>query len=195
MENDKDFTPEDSLKLISQVITDTRRNFHHIGFFLLLWGWVSVIILIVNFFVLRYPHLLEQRNLSVWTVWFPIAFAFAVSFLYLRRKNQTKRVKNQLTRIIRALWLVTFLVLLLNIVIAKKTGTNPASVTLTIIGLSVFMTGYIIKFLPLMLGATLFGISSIVTMSMPGDYQLLVESLAITLGYLVPGYMLKYSKK
>jgi hypothetical protein len=195
MENEKEFSPEESLKLISQVIADTRKNFHSLGYFLLLWGWVSVIILVVNFFIIQYPNQFDQRNLCFWTVWFPIAFAIAISLIYLRRKNRTGRAKNKFAMIIRTLWVATFITLILSIIIAHKLGFNPASITLLIIGPPAFITGYIIKFKPLMFGATLFGIFSLITVFIPANYQLLVEAFAIALGYLVPGYMFKFNKK
>jgi hypothetical protein len=200
MENnvEKVFTPEESLQLISQVITDTRMNFKYSSYFVLLWGWIVVIASLSCFAVIRYFMSTQQYtyiNLGCLLAWcVPIAVGIAIQIVHIRRVNKIKRVKSQLGMIIRTLWLANFVAMVLSSFIASKLHFYPAPVTLMIVGMSTFVTGYIIRFKPLMYGATLFGVASVIAVYVPGDYQLIITAISIAFGYLVPGYMLKYSK-
>ncbi len=54
MENiEKEFTPEESLQLISQIIAKTRRNIKIASFFFILWGWVTVFASLACFFLIK----------------------------------------------------------------------------------------------------------------------------------------------
>ena len=63
-------------------------------------------------------------------------------------------------------------------------------------GNATFLTGIVIKFKPLIFGGIIFWIAVICQFLMPQNYVEFVSPIAIILGYLIPGYMLKsYSKK
>lgn len=59
-------------------------------------------------------------------------------------------------------------------------------------GGSTYLSGITIKFRPLVYGGIVLWISAIISFMLPGDLQLLISAGGIFLGYLVPGYILKY---
>jgi hypothetical protein len=56
------------------------------------------------------------------------------------------------------------------------------------------MTGFIIRFKPIIYGGIIFWIFSIVSVFILNEYQLVIYAVAMVLGNIIPGYMLKYSK-
>ena len=52
----------------------------------------------------------------------------------------------------------------------------------------------IIKFKPLMYGGIIFWLATILSVFIQSDLQLLLTAVTIVAGYIIPGYMLKYSK-
>ena len=199
MENiEKDFTPEESLQLISQIITKTRRNIKVGSFFFILWGWIVIFSSVSCFFVIKYfcaHHLEKYLNLACWLTWIiPTIIGFIISNLHAKKMEKTERVKSQIGSIIKAIWYTNALGIFISCFISYKMKSYPAPIILTIVGISTFLTGYIIKFRPLILGGIIFGLLAIFSCFIMNEYQLLVTALGILSGYLIPGYILKYSK-
>jgi hypothetical protein len=199
MENvEKEFTPEESLQLISQIITKARRNIKIAGFFFILWGWVTVFAALTCFFIIKYfcsIHLYKYIDLGTWMAWLiPIFIGCVISIIHGNKLKRIERAKSQIGSIIQVLWFSNAIVLTLAGFISYKLKFYPAPLILIIIGLSTYMTGYIIKFNPLKYGGIIFWISGILSVFILNEYQLVLTAVSIVLGYLVPGYLLKHSK-
>jgi len=199
MENvEKEFTPEESLQLISQIITRTRRNIKVSGFFFILWGWVIVFSSLACFFIIKYlcyVHLYKYVNLGAWMSWIiPVIIGFVISMVHAKKMERFEKVKSQIGSIIKVLWYSNAVAICIACFIAYKLNSYPAPIILIIIGVSTFVSGFIIKFKPLMLGGIIFWLVSILSVLIKDDYQLIIVAVSIILGYLVPGYLLKYSK-
>ena len=198
MENNKEFTPEESLQLISQVIANTRNNIKHTSFFFLFWGWIMTFSSLTCFFLIRYfvgIHQYDHINMACWIAWsVPTAIGIAVQIYYLQKLGKTTRVRSQLSAIIRTLWYANFVALMIICYLCNRLNIYPTPLILVLTGLSTFLTGRIIDFKPLMYGGLVFAIAAILAVLVRGDYQLLIVAVAIVLGYLVPGYILKYGK-
>ena len=69
---------------------------------------------------------------------------------------------------------------------------NP--VVLTCAAIPTFVSGVILKFKPLKVGGIAFWTLGIVTFLVPNENQFLISALAIAIGYLVPGYLLRARK-
>jgi hypothetical protein len=199
MENhEKEFTPEESLQLISQIIAKTRRNIKIASFFFILWGWVTVIASLTCFFLIRYLVSTQQCkyiNIGAWMAWLvPVFIGFIITMAHLKKMDKFEKVKSQIGSIIKVLWYSNAAAIIIGCFISYKLNFYPAPIVLIIIGLSTFVTGYIIKFKPLIYGGTIFWLAGILSVFIQSDYQLLLTAVSIIAGYLVPGYMLKYGK-
>jgi hypothetical protein len=201
MENvEKEFTPEESLQLISQVITKTRRSFKITSVYLILWGWVMVIASLACFSLIRYMvsnHQFKYINLGAWLTWMiPIFIAIIIERFYINRRHvKVERTKSLIGNIIQMLWYANGVAIIVGCFISYKLNFYPTPIILIIIGIPTTVTGYIIKFKPLMIGGVIFWLASIVSIFTSSDYQLIVCAISIFSGYLIPGYLLKYSKE
>ncbi|MOA52277.1 hypothetical protein D3C78_1755500 [compost metagenome] len=70
----------------------------------------------------------------------------------------------------------------------------PFTDTLIIAGIGTLVSGWIMKFKPLIIGGFLFFAASFATLFIYDEYKALVHGIAIVMGYLIPGYLLKQSK-
>ncbi len=70
---------------------------------------------------------------------------------------------------------------------------NPVIILLAAV--PTFLTGVILKFKPLYFGGMVFWILGVVLFFVSREDQFLIAAVAIALGYLVPGYMLKRSDR
>jgi hypothetical protein len=199
MENvEKEFTPEESLQLISQVISKTRRNIKVASFFFILWGWTMVFASLACFFVIKYfvnIHQYKYINLWAWLAWIiPVLVASIISSTQEKKMKSFEKVKSQIGNIIKVMWTSNGIAIIIGCVVSYRLNFYPAPLIFIIIGLSTFMTGYIIKFRPLMYGGIIFWLATILSVFIQSDRQLLLTAVAIVAGYIIPGYMLKYSK-
>lgn len=199
MENiEKEFTPEESLQLISQIINRTRRNIKIASFYFILWGWVVVFSSLCCFFLIKYFVYIQQYkyiNLGAWMAWIvPVIIGIIISSAHVKKMEKVEMVKSQIGNIIKVLWYSNAVTITVGCFISYKLNFYPPPIILIIIGLSTFMTAYIIKFKPLMVGGIIFWLAGLASVFIPSDYQLILTAFSIAIGYLVPGYMLKYSK-
>ena len=199
MENvEKEFTPEESLLLISQVISKTRRNIKVASFFFILWGWTMVFASLACFFVIKYfvgIHQYKYINLWAWMAWIiPVLIASIVSSTQEKKMKSFEKVKSQIGNIIKIMWTSNGIAIVIGCIVSYRLNFYPAPLIFIIIGLSTFMTGYIIKFKPLMYGGIIFWLATILSVFIQSDLQLLLTAVTIVAGYIIPGYMLKYSK-
>jgi hypothetical protein len=199
MENvEKEFTPEESLQLISQIIRKTRRNMKASSFYFILWGWVIVFASLACFFIIKYMVSIQQFkyiNLGAWLAWIiPVLIGIIISRVHDYKTEKHENVKSLIGNIMKVLWTANGITIIIGCFIAYKAHFYPAPIILAIIGLSTFLTGYIIKFKPLLYGGIIFWLSGLISMYIQGDYQLLLTAFSIVVGYLIPGYMIKYSK-
>jgi hypothetical protein len=200
MENiEKEFTPEESLQMISQVINKTRKNIKVSSFYFILWGWVMIFASLSCFFIIKYFMSIQQFkyiNLGVWLAWIvPVLIGSFISKTHERKMEQLDKTKSLIGNIIKMTWYSNGIGIILCCFISYKLHISPAPLIFIIIGLSTFMTGYIIKYKPIMYGGIVFWIFTLLSVFINNEYQLLLTAFSIVAGYLVPGYMLKNNKE
>ncbi len=113
--------------------------------------------------------------------------------IYMRRSKKRKRVKTYTGEIIGFVWLVyviciTLFVFIL-IYLKAFSGINPA--VLIMYGMPTFLSGVILKFKPLRIGAISCWVLSIFAALVEYEFQLLLVALAVFLAWIIPGYLLK----
>jgi hypothetical protein len=199
MENiEKEFTPEESLRLISQIITGAKRNVKYSSYYFILWGWVIIIASLTCFFVIR--HLVSIRHFEHINFWasmswvIPIFIGLIINIFYVKSNRHTELVKNKIGNIIRMLWYSNAGAIAIGCFIASRINFYPAPIIFIIVAIPTFITGYIIKFKPLMAGGVILALVSILSVYVMNEFQLLVTAGGMLAGYLIPGYMLRNNK-
>jgi hypothetical protein len=197
-ETSKILSPEDSLKLIEKFISNYHKNYRSDSYYFLLWGWVIALASVSHFVILRVLLKLEKYDLinllsaANWGLF--IILGYIILFTHIRRRSINNIIRSHLDKFITTLWQTTGWALLLIVLISLKLGEYPTPFVLSIVGLATFINGRIIQFNPLKWGGIIFFVFAILSAFVINEYQLLVNAVAIILGYIIPGYMLRNSK-
>lgn len=186
----QNLTPQESLNLITMMISQAKGNVRDNSFYFLFWGWIIVIANLAVFF------LLQADSPYAYHVWFIVIPAWVVTVIYTMRKvRKVQRSITHLDRINSSLWIafgvfastVPFLGSFINYQI------NP--VILMASGFATVTSGMILRFNPMLAGGIVLFLGGVVSFFVPRDYQELVAAVAVAAGHLVPGYLLKSQKQ
>jgi hypothetical protein len=193
---EEDFSPEQSLKLISNMIAQAKARFSENGHLYLLWGWTVFICSIAQFILFKYIKF-EQHYL-VWTaVWLILIY----QVFYLRRQKSRLKVRGYADRIIAAVW-ITFSVMmfLFGFLFGKLLGEQYYQFIspgfLALYGMPTVLSGTILQFRPLVFGGICCWVLSICSVFVPYEYSLLMLAAAVVVAWIIPGYLMriKYRK-
>lgn len=184
---EKELKPEESLRIITDMIAQARDNFQGFNFYFLLWGWV---VAIANFghFVLE-NYLQYPRPYLVWIIAIP---AYIITMIYGYRRGKEKIHLSHLDKVVSALWMSFGVSMLLLVIFGSVIRYNINPVMLLMAAFATTTTGVIIRFRPLILGGISFWVTAAAAYLVEYKYQYPVGGLGIILGYLIPGYLLKY---
>lgn len=190
MENDKILSPAESLKLIAETIEKTKSNVQNGSFYFLLWGWLVSVSGIAQFIMIKYTDI--KTHYYVWPIMAIIGIVACI--IYGFKVERHKKYETYLDSVFMNLWAVLGASFILIVFIVVSLHTTVVPFILLLAGIGTLSSGLIIKFKPMIFGGVLFFIFSIVTLFVPQPFDTLVSSLAIVTGYIIPGYLLKYSQ-
>lgn len=185
MEQDKSLSNEESLKIITQMIQTAQGSFQGVSFHFLLWGWVVATANLAHYYIDQYTN--YEHPYIVWLISIPTVI---VSMVYGFKSEAKQQVKTYSGSLIKWIWLA-FLICLLIIIFSQAFGATIPALILLITGFATFTSGLIIKFKPLIVGGSTFWLFAAIALSVDYSYSPLISALAIIVGYLVPGYILK----
>ena len=186
--NTENLTPQQSLELITTMINQAKGNVQRSSFYFLLWGWTIFIAnlgvyVLLNFSSVSNPFLMFGLTLP----------AAIISAIHGASRNKQAVAPTHLDKIHNWLWIGYGVTCVILVVFGKQTNwqINPIIITLT--AAPTFISGVLLRFKPLLAGGIAFWIFGIGSFLAPLEFQFLLGALAIALGYLIPGYLLKKS--
>ena len=186
MEKYTNLTPESSLHLIQEMIQKAKKSFRGISFYFLMWGWLLLAAGVAEYILAKIVHF--QSPYIVWPIMGILGGIIAA--IYGSRKKEEKII-SYAGKIIGLLWGGFVITLILVIIASVANRLNPGPFIMLLTGLPTFVSGGIIKFKPLMFGGIVFWLIGICSFFFLQEYTSLLFSLAILLGYIVPGYLLQ----
>ncbi|OYT15819.1 MAG: hypothetical protein B7C24_11100 [Bacteroidetes bacterium 4572_77] len=113
-----------------------------------------------------------------------------IAFIYEYRKGKKSKTKSKFDKIYSYLWLGFGITLILSIFMSISSNLNPIGNILLLVGLATFVSGAIYRFIPLIIGAIVFWIAAVICPQIDQQSQLLLNALAIFIGYIIPGVLL-----
>ncbi len=179
-------TPEQSLKLINEMMLQAKRSFQKVHFHFLLWGVLFALAGFASHF------LIAAGSQYHWLVW-PTAGVIGgiITAIKGSRDGKATSAVTMMDRVHQFLWLSYVLTLVLLIIALVKNRIDPNPFVLVLTGLPTFVSGALMRFRPLMIGGILFWSIGFASFFFLQQYSALVYSLAITIGYIIPGILLK----
>ena len=188
---EKQLTEQESLQIIHNMIASAKTGIKDNGFFYLLWGWLVFIASSANYvlqFMLNshYPWL-------PWAVLMPLGGL--VTGIVGRREEKQKKVKTYFDDFLGYLLIAFLVCLFITLFFQSKLQLNCYPMLMMLYGIWLFVTGGALHFKALIIGGVINWAFAIASLFVTFEYQLVFLSLAVLLGYIIPGHMLNYQYK
>ncbi len=189
MQTDK-LSPEKSLELITQVITQARNKFEENGFIYLFWGALIAITSISQFVLLKneyydinwYPYLLM-----------PIGSIYSAIYFSKRGK---KNKQNLISKIVSALWIVLSInIMILGFLFANNLKENLIPIILILLSIGTIVSGTSIKSKLLLYSGIFIGLSAFSCFYLEWIYHPLLMGIVSIIAILIPGIILMVQQK
>jgi hypothetical protein len=189
MDTEKILSPQESLTVIADTITRTKENIRENSFCFLLWGWLIAAASFMEYFLHHFT------TIRFYFIPFPVLAATGIitTIIYFKRKNNSSSL-TYIMYFINKMWIVLGICFIMVVFINVSQGKLPFTYTLLIAGIGTLVSGWVMKFRPLITGGILFLIATILSIYLAYEYQPLLNGFAVIAGYLIPGYFLKNSK-
>ncbi|MFV0391418.1 MAG: hypothetical protein ACK5KP_05995 [Paludibacteraceae bacterium] len=188
---EKQLNEKESLELISQMIRNSRRRLEkHDGMPFLIWGYITIIVSILVW------YLLKSTGNPQWNfLWFAIP-VFGTIFMFFLNKKPDTGVKTFLDTVIQYIWIVFGSGGVIVSVITFFCWTTPVLfIIVLMMGMGASLTGLVIKFNPVVIAGFTGVVLSIFIQILPSAYSFFIFALAFFIMMVIPGHILNYKSK
>ena len=187
---DRRLNEKESLELISQMIQNTKTRVEkHAGTPFLIWGYATVLIALVEWYLIT-----ETGNLAWNWLWFLLPVVCAPSTYFLKRKRDPM-VKTYVDRVVASIWIVFGGAAFLLSIAAFVMPVPILFVILLLMGMGTMLTGLVIHFKVAVVCGLLGALASLGCLWMLSIDQLLVFAVAFVFMMIIPGHVLNATAK
>lgn len=183
---EKTLTPQESLRVIRETIDLAKHSFRENGFHFLLWGWLVVAASTTHYYLAEIQHASHPE--MAWMLM--VVVGVPVALIYEWRRSKREKTENILHNWYGLIWLGFAISMILAIPLAVRGGLSPIPFILVLVGFATFMSGVLLRFTPLFIGAAVIWAGALWCMFLTPSQHLLVQAGTAILGYLIPGYLL-----
>jgi membrane-associated HD superfamily phosphohydrolase len=189
METDK-LSPEKSLELITQVITQARDKFEENGFIYMFWGALITITSISQFVLLKN----EYYNIN-WYPYLLMPIGAIYSTIYFSKKKR-KNKQNLISKILSALWIVLSInMMLLGFLFANNLKENLIPIILILLSIGIIVSGTSVKSKLLLYSGIFIALSAFLGFYLEWIFQPLLMGVVSIITILIPGIILMVQHK
>jgi hypothetical protein len=192
-DNKNEFSPEQSLKLITAMIETTKNSINDNSIYFLMWGWGILAASVAQYYM---KAVLNNPNYGM--VWLIVPVILIVQILLAIKKRKNKRVKTFIDEASAYLWTAVVLAYFAAAFVVVKMGWEYCFPFYIIFyGVGTYVSGQLIKFKPLIIGGLLCFPLSVIAVYVDIDLRILMLGVAIFVSYIIPGHLLraKYKKQ
>jgi hypothetical protein len=190
MEPDKDnLTAQQSLDIITTMISQTKANVSKNSFYFLLWGW-TIALANLGVYLSIQLEVLDNPTI-IFAITIPAAI---VSIIYGMRQGREATASTLLDSINMWLWICFGITCFTLAYFGSRINWQINPIIITCCAGPTFVTGIMLRFRPLIIGGIAFWFFGIVCFLVTSELQFLLASAAVVIGYIVPGHMLRKSE-
>ncbi len=190
MEKTEELNPKESLDIISDAIQKTKENIKEQSFYYMLWGWLASMAAIMQYLIIRLTT--SYYDFLPWAILMPLGGI--ISMVYAKNHHKHKSYETFLDAFLKNLWIVLTISFILSVFVSLILKISPSIFVLLIAGIGTLISGLTMKFKSLILGGIVFFLLSLASLFVDDSLKLIVFSIAIFIGYLIPAYIIKRSK-
>ena len=177
---------QESLDLIHKMISSAKKDLEDDSFHYLVWGWLVFFACAIQFILIKVE---SPYNYIGWMILMPLGGI--ASMVYGYRQGKKQRVKTYTDEVMQFV-LIAFLVTLFTVLFfMPKLGLMTYPMVMMVYGMWLFTSGGIIHFRPLIVGGMINWVLGILSSFVAFEFQLIILALAVLLGYIIPGHLLK----
>ncbi|MBD0331526.1 MAG: hypothetical protein ICV66_02620 [Chitinophagaceae bacterium] len=194
---EKNMTHQESLRVIEQMINTAKNEHREKGEGWLLWGWLLFISSIASAVLIQ----ISKGQFVGW-VWMGMTIIVIIAFIYEIATKKRKVVTTYVEELLEK-FSTGFLISLLTIITATTIIANSGTGDHTHIAFAfgyffilyafwMYIHGSAIRFRPLIVGAAVNWLAAIsIFIIRDFKYVMIISAIAVFIGYLIPGYMLR----
>ena len=184
---------EKRIEEITNVINSTKENLKPLSVNFIFWGLLITLMSLLHYV---YPSLIQSTQYSARLFWIVLpSIGMLITIYYNIKVRKKTGYETYLSRVIKIIWGVFNLSWIYIIVLSFTLKSfHPVPPILFLLSVILIITGLIIKFKPITLGGLFLTIFTFYLNFNPGINLLLVNIVGVSLGMLVPGLSLFYSK-
>jgi hypothetical protein len=187
MENEeKMMTGEESLRIITEMINKTKVNIRQGSFHLLFWGWLIFACSISEYLLMKFTGFTHH-----YYIWFFVIPGVFVSMIYGFANGRKTKVHTYADMLYAWTWVGFLIASIVLFIVQGKRLDIIAPYILLLAGFPTFVSGFILKFRPLIFGGICFWIIALIVSFSGPSIAPLGMPVAVLTGYLIPGYLLK----
>jgi len=192
MENNQEFSPEQSLKVIQSMIEKAKQGVKENSFYFLLWGWLVFSAALLHFGLMKlteykYPYI-------VWNLMF---IGIVASIVKGIKEGKKERAKTYVGETMKYFGISMGIVYVgLGFIFGQHNSWEHSyPVYILVYAVGCFFMGSVLQF-SFLKWAGLFCLAIMVVSVYVGfDWQLLLMALAILISYIIPGHILRAKEK
>ncbi len=184
------FSEEESLLLITQMISKAKSDFIETGISALMWGSIVTFCALVEFASFYYP--IPWADL----VWLLTFLAVIPQIIISVRERKKKKFKTYHEDAMGGIWIAFGVsMFLLNFYLNSLTvpvgSLRPNALFLIVYGIPTFATGFTRRFKPMIFGGIACWVFAVVSLYTSYPYALLLVAGAALLAWFIPGIILQ----
>jgi len=184
---------EEQIEVISKVINSTKENLKPLSVNFIFWGSLIVVMSLIHYSIPQFVQYTEYSSLLFWTILPMLGMLFTI--VYNIKIRKVLGYETYLNRVIKIIWGIFNLSWLVMVVTSLLNGiNNPVPEILFLLSTTLITTGIIIKFKPILIGGILLMLFTIYINFNPNINFLIVNIIGVSLGMLLPGISLYFSK-
>lgn len=181
----ENFSPQESLNLISETINKVKQSYHDSGVGPILWGCVITVCGIVSFFAGFY------KKPELYYVWFLVIIAIVPQIFISIRENKQKKFTSFNDVASNAIWTTFgFSMMMITAIEAILESRVHAAVYMLLYGIPTILTGLICKLRPMLWGGILCWVFAICSLFTKYPYPFLFTAASAVAAWLIPGLMM-----
>lgn len=191
------FDEKKSIQVIQEMLRVSQRKFHSDGILMIIWGWIMALNYLAEYFF-TIVYLQQQLRWSIKIAFVVLIFAgLAYTIFYLMK--QRKKVQTYIGISLRYVWFGMFFSLVLinliqNNVLHEINFELQHPIFMVVIAFATVVTGGILRYRLVVGGGIVFALLALISSYLPLSIQLLLESVAWMIAFIIPGHIL-YSKR
>lgn len=187
------FDETQSLLVIKEMIQVSKNKLKQDGILFIVWGWALFFVSLSGYigrsFVLTFTL---ENILKIFEIVPPLlAVTFTIYYIIKQRKKVQTYIGNSLRYVWISLFVSMVLVNLIQFNVLKSINFElQHPIIMVLMAFAVTVTGGILRYRLIIIGGVVFGLLALIASLLKLQEQLLVESVAWIISFIVPGHIL-----